>query len=60
MSINDPALIRIQLPTGKTAYIKLTDWLDMTDDQVQQFFENDHGSEVDPLITKYTEDLEDE
>lgn len=42
-------MMRIQLPTGKTAYVDTGWWLGLTDDEQQAFYERDHGSEADPL-----------
>lgn len=42
-------MMRIQLPTGKTAYVDSGWWLGLSDSEIQAFYERDHGSEIDPL-----------
>lgn len=51
-------MMRIQLPTGKIALVDENWWFGLSDDEVSRFFEQDYGSEVDPLTNKYTEETE--
>lgn len=45
-------MMRIQLPTGKTAYVKPEWWLGLSDDELKAFYERDYGTEADPLSTE--------
>lgn len=42
-------MMRIQLPTGKTAVVDTAWWLGLTDDEQRAFYERDYGIEADPL-----------
>ena len=39
----------IQLPTGKTARVDPAWWYSLSDEEVEAFYAQDHGSEIDPL-----------
>lgn len=45
-------MMRVQLPTGKTAYVDTGWWLGLSDDEQKAFYERDYGTEPDPLSTE--------
>lgn len=45
-------MMRVQLPTGKTAYVDPGWWLSLSDDELKAFYERDFGTEADPLSTE--------
>lgn len=52
MSYRQPSgMIRVQLPTGKSALVDSNWWYDATDDELKRFYEKDHGADFDPLST---------
>lgn len=44
-------MIAIQLPTGKTRWVDSGWWLSLSDEEVRRFYEDNQGSETDPMET---------